>query len=128
MEIDEERKYPLTNYTGKIKESDHFTMIFEAKLSHERKVMERVELFNFKNQKCQEIFYEKSSNRMELFDCFQTEDSVVVQGAKWFKSLNNCLKSLDLWVNSMTCHDAWKRLVKSSHKLSKAVISCQKLS
>ena len=78
----------MTNYAGKVKESDHFTMIFEAKLSHERKVMERVELFNFKNQQCQEIFNEKSSNRMELLECFQTEDSVVVQGAKWFKSLN----------------------------------------
>ena len=84
--IDEERKFALTNYAGKIKESDNFTMIFDAQFSHERKVVDMVELLNFKNQECQAIFKEKSPNRMELLECFQSEDSVTVQGAKWFKS------------------------------------------
>ena len=87
--IDEERKFSLTNYNGKVTESDHFTMIFEVNLSMERKATQRVEMYNFKNQQNQEIFHQKSSNRMELIQCFTSDESVVQQGGKWFKLLNN---------------------------------------
>ena len=71
MVIDEERKFSLTNFNGKKTDSDHFTLLCKFKFSVFRNVEERVEMFNFKNRKCQEVFNQKSTSRMELKMCFE---------------------------------------------------------
>ena len=89
MLIDEDRKFSLTNFNGKVKDSDHFTLILEVNLSLQRRKKQRMEMFNFKNQECQELFHRNTSNRLELLQCFNNENSVVHQGDKWFQVLNN---------------------------------------
>ena len=49
MLIDEDRKFSLTNFNGKVKDSDHFTLILEVNLSLQRTKKQRMEMFNFKN-------------------------------------------------------------------------------
>ena len=94
MTIDEDRKFSLSRYR-KVKgnmiktDSDHHTEILELNISYIKKKSERMEVFNFKNKKCQDIFFnicEKSSN---LSNCFKSDKSIEKQTNVWFKNLQN---------------------------------------
>ena len=76
MTIDESRKYVLTNFNpirrgGKASESDHNTEFLQLKLQYDRKRKERVEIFNFKNVECQELFFNLTSNTEKFTDYFK---------------------------------------------------------
>ena len=92
MIIDEDKKFVLSNYrkvNGVVhkKDSDHFTTILELNIEYTVKKPDRIELFNFRNEKCQEIFCQITNNSPELINCFQKDGNLDSQAKKWFKTL-----------------------------------------
>ena len=71
MVIDEQCQHVLTNFYpirngGRAIESDHNTEILELDLHFDRKKTDRRELFNFKNEDCQEAFFKATSETTKL--------------------------------------------------------------
>ena len=71
MVIDEEKKYILTNYKqakkgGKAVDSDHFTEYMDIDLNFVSEKPERIEIFNFKDEKSQ-FNFRKSTTETEDF-------------------------------------------------------------
>ena len=93
MVVDEEKQYALSNYSNvkgkkhKI-DSDHNTMFLDLSLDLPVLKADRKEIFNFKNQECQEVFLELTENSSSLRECFQTNGNVKSQSLKWLKNLN----------------------------------------
>ena len=66
MEIDENKKYVLTNYEparkgGKASDTDHATQIMDVNLTVMTEKPERRELFDFKNSEAQQNFKHETS-------------------------------------------------------------------
>ena len=99
MIIDEAREHVLTNFNpirtgGRAIESDHNTEILKLNLQYERRKMDRIELFNFKNIECQENFNFFTSETNDFSDCFKLNLSFKEKTAKWKKTLDSfCYKS-----------------------------------
>ena len=109
MIIDEEKMYALSNYCkvkGKQvrKDSDHNTLILHLKLEYFLKKPERIEFFNLKNEECQNIFFQKTSETRRLTNCFQRAGGVENQAKQWFKELNGL------------CHQSFRKI---RHKTKK---------
>ena len=93
MVIDEDQQYVLSNYSCKKgifnkKNSDHNTMFLYLNLNIPVYKEERRQLFNFKNQECQETFFNLTENTTSLSDCFHNEDNIEQQSTKWLKKMN----------------------------------------
>ena len=78
MCIDEARKHVLTNFNpirsgGRAIESDHNTEFLKLRLQYEHKKTERVEIFNFKNEECQETFLNLTSQTEKFTECFEND-------------------------------------------------------
>ena len=94
MIIDEAREHVLTNFNpirtgGRAIESDHNTEILKLNLQYERRKMDRIELFNFKNIECQENFNFFTSETNDFSDCFKLNLSFKEKTAKWKKTLDS---------------------------------------
>ena len=88
MKIDEERKFALTSFlNGKVKESDHFTMIVDLGMKIKKKRPVREEYFNFKCNEGQAKFMEILNTERTLQDCFDNSDSFEDQSFRWLNSL-----------------------------------------
>ena len=77
MIIDEPRVHVLTNFEpvktkGRSIETDHNTEILELGSSYQKKRQERKEIFYFKNQECQEVFFNITSETSDLTGCLKT--------------------------------------------------------
>ena len=89
MKIDEERKFALTSFlNGKVKESDHFTMIVDLGMKIKKKRPVREEYFNFKCNEGQTKFMEILNTERTLQDCFDNSDSFEDQSFRWLNSLH----------------------------------------
>ena len=94
MLVDEERKYILTRFykrNGIIKviESDHNILILN--ISWDVKVKkERTEIFNLRNKKCQEEFFNSTNNTDVLSKCLNNRN-VVTGGKLWLKSVKTLI-------------------------------------
>ena len=99
MVIDEDKLFPLSRYDKGIrKDSDHNTLILWLNICYQMKKPERIELFNFKNEECQEKFFNKTELSTSLQECFQNRNSLEIQTNDWFKTLKSyfhqCFKKI----------------------------------
>ena len=90
MVIDESREYVLTNFNpirigGRAIESDHNTEFLKLGLQYDQKKTERIEVFNFKNVECQEVFLSQTERFTE---CFNSNQPLEDQAVKWKKTLD----------------------------------------
>ena len=97
MVIDESKEHILTNYQsarygGSAKDSDHFTQYMDINLKIISEKPERVEFFNFKDEKSQQIFQKLTSETEDFTKCFQDNASLDVQVENWRKALNSHCK------------------------------------
>ena len=70
---------------GKIKTS-HMKKYQIYELVHKP---ERREVFNFKNEECQEAFFNVSSVTSKLSECFSSDQPFLVHAKRWSNELNN---------------------------------------
>ena len=93
MVVDEDKRYVLSNYSSSKgifckTDSDHNTLVLYLSLSLPVFENERKELFNFKNEACQQSFTELTENSSALSKCFMNDDNIHTQANKWMKKLN----------------------------------------
>ena len=86
MVIDEEKKYILTNYKqakkgGKAVDSDHFTEYMDIDLNFVSEKPERIEIFNFKDEKSQLNF--RKSTTEDFTNCFEDDAPLLSQIERW---------------------------------------------
>ena len=94
--IDENRNFCLSNFAqlkknGRLKETDHNTMIADFAIFMPKKKKERIEMFNLRNINCQKLFTEETEENSFLMDCFDTKSSLKTQSKKWLKTFNTIL-------------------------------------
>ena len=92
MVIDEEKAHVLTNYrkvkkAGKATDSDHLTEYMDVALEIITEKPKRIEIWNLKNKKCQEMFKAITSNTSEFTNCFQNEFPLEKQIENWKSTL-----------------------------------------
>jgi hypothetical protein len=97
MSIDEDRNYSLVNYNmkkGQVRptETDHNPMILDLNISFEKSIKQRVEVYNLKNQECQQIFREITSNSSNLSKCFMDGNSLSNQVKSWERNFTSAIK------------------------------------
>ena len=95
--IDENRDFGLCNTAqirknGKIIDSDHNSSIatFNIQINNREKV-DRQEMFNLRNKKCQEAFKDATENSSELVKTFRTDLPFEKQTKIWQKIFNSLL-------------------------------------
>ena len=90
MIIDEEKQYTLSRYSksGIKVDTDHNPLIMYLDIQFCTKKPGRVEYFNFKNQDCQQFFFQETSTTTEFENCFEGDEGINVQGTNWFRKLN----------------------------------------
>ena len=102
MIVDEERAFALTKYSGKtgnknVKESDHNTLILELNINWKNVLHEpedRIEIYNFKNEKDFERFVNLSGDNSALKSLFNDEnEDLEVSSQKWLKAVNQIIYS-----------------------------------
>ena len=100
MVVDEERIYSLTKYSGrtgnrKIKESDHNTLILELNIAWKNIIddpVQRIEIFNFKNDENFKRFTCLSNNNDVFKELFNDEnEDLEVSSQKWLKNVNKLI-------------------------------------
>ena len=70
-------------------DTDHNPLIMYLDIQFCAKKPGRVEYFNFKNQECQQMFFQETNFTTEFDHCFDGDEGIIAQGKKWFKKLNN---------------------------------------
>ena len=97
--IDEERQYAITK-NGKTKnglkktESDHNVLISKFKFKWNKKIRKtNIELFNMKNEECQLIFKESTSNSDFLSSVFDSDKNINSLTKKFLNQLNGVIHS-----------------------------------
>ena len=98
MIIDENKRYVLTNYEhvkkgGKANDSDHATQYMDLNIKVITEKPARNEVWNFKCEKSQEIFRNKTSETDEFSNCFKSNLPVLEQIENWKKALRNSIKA-----------------------------------
>ena len=96
MLIDENREFCLSNFAQfkknkRVIETDHNMMIADFDISVSKRKADRVELFNMRNKKCQELFFQETEENPELLKCFDSQLPFETQCKKWFKTFNSTL-------------------------------------
>ena len=96
MIIDEDRDFCLSNFSQfkknkRIIETDHNLMIADFDISVPKRKPERVELFNLRNKKCQEMFTQETEENPALFECFENKLPFEIQCKNWLKEFNSTL-------------------------------------
>ena len=116
MVIDEKKEHILTNFNkirkgGKVKETDHFSLILEMNLKFDTVKEERVEMFNFKNEQSMNLFKEETNNNKELIEAFKSDEQFLEQTQNWKQALDKCLRNFFQKIRHR------KRGIKQSHVL-----------
>ena len=93
MEIDEDKKYILTNYEqvrkgGKASDTDHATQIMDVSLKIINEKPKRREMFNFQNKEGQQVFKNETTFTNDFTDCFKSELPLIEQIRYWRQKLN----------------------------------------
>ena len=101
MKIDEAGIYSLTKFSSKkgvkcVKDSDHRTLIAHLDvnwLPNRSHLKERIEIYNYKDNKSFEQFQLMTSDNEQLESCFDDEkEDLEVSSSKWLKMLKNIIK------------------------------------
>ena len=92
MTVDEDEQYSLENLAQKkttivTKKSDHRTLIMDLNIKFSKIKPDVKELFNFKNESCQEKFKNLTDNETNLIDCLQTDLPLNEKAKVWLKVL-----------------------------------------
>ena len=116
MVIDEEKKHSLTNFypaqqRKKVKASDHNPLIADLYLKTCVRRAERVELFNFKNKECQDVFYELTNTTETFTGCFKNNLPFEDQAKNWKSTLDSFF------------HQAFRKVRISQKKIKETEIS-----
>ena len=98
MQIDENKKFVLTNYEqarkgGKACDSEHLTQILDVNLKMISEKPKRRELFNFQNSECQQKFKFETTNTNDFTDCFKNDLPLGDQIKLWKNKLNKYFRS-----------------------------------
>ena len=129
LTIDEERKFCLSNFAqkkknGRVVESDHNTMIADFAISVQKRKQDRVEIFNFRNKSCQQLFKKETDDNLQLIECFENDSPFEVQSKQWMKTFNSllhrCFKKIRVVYNEKKENKAHK-LIKERMQLKKEV-------
>ena len=96
MIIDEEREFCLSNFSQvkknkQVVETDHNCMISDFDIYIPKRKPERVEIFNFRNKQCQEVFTKETNENMKLIECFDNDLPLEKQCRDWLKTFNSIL-------------------------------------
>ena len=94
MVIDEQKSHILTNYKRGRRAviSDHFTEYMDIDLKLISEKPERIELFNFKDEKSQNMFRKITSETNDFTDCFLGDAPLEIQIENWRSALNTHCK------------------------------------
>ena len=92
MIVDDQRRFPLTNYNGakfgkRAVDSDHVTTYMKINLNFLPHKPQRIEMFDFKSDKGKQIFKIQTTETTEFTDCFKNMSPVLEQCEKWLKTL-----------------------------------------
>ena len=78
-------------------------MLADFKISVPKRKPDRIELFNLRDKKCQEIFSQETESNPELFQCFDSHLPFEVQCKIWLKNFNSivykCFKKVRITNN-----------------------------
>lgn len=93
MKIDCEGEITLTQFNGKVVRSDHRMLKLDVDLVfHKEKNHERNELFNVRNEKCQQLFSEFTSKGDMFSRCFSSDNvDVNTQFKRWQRRFNKAI-------------------------------------
>ena len=100
MKIDDKRTHVLTKYSrGGKSESDHNLLYAKFAIAYyQMPVKVRREIFNFKNQECQQKFFDVTNNTNKLSSCFEGTQNFSQQSKLFQKTLNGtfhqCFKKI----------------------------------
>ena len=129
MIVDVDKRYILTNYHtlkkgGKATDTDHVPVILYANLMFSAKKGERKELFNFKDENSQGLFFKNTSETNEFTNCFESKKQLEEQIEDWSKVLEKkCKKSfLKIRVRKKTLkRSAADDLINQRNKVDKTI-------
>ena len=106
MIIDDERIHVLTKYATtmgvqKLSESDHNILFAKFKVEVQRKQKtERVEVFDFKNNDSQKLFFEETNCVQKFREIISAEDNIEMYSQNMMKKLNSifhkCFKRIQI--------------------------------
>ena len=110
MVIDEQKQYILTNYQrarfgGKATDSDHFTEYLDIDLKFSSMKPDRIEVFNFKDVKSQNVFRKLTTETEEFTNCFKEDVPLEIQVENWRNVLNSY------------CREAFKKIRIQNKKM-----------
>ena len=96
MVIDEDREFCLRNYAqvyknNRVIETDHNSIIADFNIKIPKTKPERIEVFNLRNKKCQELFTKETQDNTQLVKCFENELPFDIQCKNWLKTFNSIL-------------------------------------
>ena len=95
LTIDEKGETALVRYKGKVVKSDHRMLKLELNLQiNNRTNHKKVEIFNFRNKKCQQLFKENTSKDNVFTKCFANpNEPVEVQFKRWKRLLKKSVQT-----------------------------------
>ena len=120
----------MTRYKGRIVKTDHRMLKLEVNLTfHKEKHHDRIEVFNFRNKKCLNMFCEFTFKDDVLSKCFKSQkEDFNIQFSRWkrkfFKSINACFRKVRINQNTIS---KLSRLDESMSK-KKTILRKKKLS
>ena len=106
--IDDDRNFCLSNFSQykknkRVIETDHSLMQQISRFFVPKRKPDRIELFNLRDKKCQEIFSQETESNPELFQFFDSHLPFEVQCKIWLKNFNSisykCFKKVRITNN-----------------------------
>ena len=96
MKIDENREYPLCNFSQakknkRIIESDHNSIVAKFDILIQQRKQERTELFNLHNKDCLKLFTKETQENTHLVKCLENGLPLEEQSKDWLKVFNSIL-------------------------------------
>ena len=96
MKVDEDRELNLINLAqfkknSRMIESDHNGLVVDMDLGMGKNKPIREEIFNLRNKKCQEAFYEETEKNEELLKSFRSNLPLEIESMRWKKAFTNIL-------------------------------------
>ena len=94
--IDEDRNFCLSNFAQlkknkRVIETDHNLMAVDFDISIPKRKPERVEMFNLRNESCQQLFTKETEENTLLIECLENELPFEIQSRNWLKTFNSIL-------------------------------------
>ena len=130
MIIDEQREYCLSNFAQvkknkRVTETDHNALILELAIKFVNEKPERQEMFNLKNNACQDAFKNETEVNTALLKCFEDELPLETQSKRWLKTFNSilhkCFRKIRVCENRKKSDGNDKNLLRERINLKKEI-------